>query len=222
MTDGEKMYRLIKVKDKIRIPPNRFGKGLNKSILEIAQEDYEGIIDEDVGLVLMVTNAKKNGDGHIILGDGAAYYEADLEMLTYKPSIHEIVEGHVSETTEFGAFVSIGAIDGLVHVSQIMDEFLDYDPKHGVFIGKSSKKKLTTSDSVIARIVTVSFKNTIADSKMGLTMRQPFLGKWDWVEKEIENKHKGKENKGEEKVEKAKIEKNERSEKKGKGYQRKR
>lgn len=198
------MYKIIKVSDKIRVPPERFGKRLNKAIVEITQEEYEGIIDEDFGIVVAVIDAKKIGEGSIILGDGGAYYETELELLTYKPEIHEIVEGQISETTEFGAFVSIGPMEGLIHVSQIMDEFLNYDPKNGVFIGKQSRKKLAVNDSTLGRIVTVSLKSTISDSKIGLTMRQPFLGKLEWIEKEIEDTRKGKKKKPAEKKEKKK------------------
>lgn len=210
------MYNIIKIRDKIRVPPNKFGKTLNKTILELTQEAYEGIIDEDIGLVVMVVNANKCGDGKIILGDGAAYYETELELLTYKPLLHELVEGQIGETTEFGAFVSIGAIDGLVHVSQIMDEFLDYDSKNSIFIGKSSKRKLSIGDPVLARVVTVSLKNTIADSKIGLTMRQPFLGKLEWINKEIEEKKGGGKKKEEKAKKKEKTEKETKNTKKKK------
>ncbi len=45
-------------------------------------------------------------------------------MLTYMPFVEEVVAGEVTELAEFGAFVRIGPIDGLVHVSQITNDFL--------------------------------------------------------------------------------------------------
>jgi DNA-directed RNA polymerase subunit E' len=36
--------------------------------------------------------------------------------------MQEIVEGEVVERVEFGAFVEIGPLDGLLHISQITDE----------------------------------------------------------------------------------------------------
>lgn len=187
------MYKIVKVKDKVRIPPQRFGKDLDQAILDLTREQYEGIIDEDVGIVIAVISTKKTGHGHVVLGDGAAYYETEADMLVYKPSMHELVEGIVNETTEFGAFVSVGPMEGLVHVSQMMDEYIDYDSKNNSFIGKETKRSLGKEDSVFARVVTISLKSTIADSKIGLTMRQPFLGKKEWVETEIKELKEGKE-----------------------------
>ncbi|MCX6798778.1 MAG: DNA-directed RNA polymerase [Candidatus Diapherotrites archaeon] len=175
------MYSIVKIKEKVRVPPKMFSDKLEKSILAIVQEEYEGLIDEDIGLVIAVTKVDSVGEGNIVLGDGAAYYEADVEMLVYKPFVHEIVEGNISEVTEFGAFVRISPIEGLIHVSQIMDDFINYDAKLPGFVGKKTKKKLVVDEVVLARIVSVSLKGNIQNSKIGLTMRQPFLGKQEWA-----------------------------------------
>ena len=58
------------------------------------------------------------------------------------------------------------------------------------FIGKRTNKKLLIDDVVIARIVSVSLKGNIQNSKIGLTMRQPYLGKEDDVKKELKEGHK--------------------------------
>ena len=178
------MYTLVKVKEKIRVPPKEFGGKLKETIQRIVQEEYEGIVDEDLGLVISVTGVDNVGEGKIVLGDGAAYYEAALELLMYKPIMHELVEGQVTEVTEFGAFVRISPIEGLVHVSQIMDDYINYDAKMPGFIGKKTNKKLTVDDEVLARVVTISLKGNIQNSKIGLTMRQPFLGKDSWIKKD--------------------------------------
>lgn len=174
------MYSIVKVREKVRVPPRLLGQKLENSILEIVQDDYEGLIDEDIGLVITVTKAGNIGEGKVVLGDGAAYYEADIELLVYKPFMHEVVEGDITEITEFGAFVRISPIEGLIHVSQIMDDYINYDAKMPGFVGKKTGKKLTVGDEVTARIVTISLKGNIQNSKIGLTMRQPFLGKDSW------------------------------------------
>jgi len=184
------MYTIYKVRDTVRVPPNEFGKDLKETLKQLVQKEYEGILDEDLGLVLTITDAENIGEGKVVPGDGAAYHEADLSILTYKPEVHEIVEGEVSEITEFGAFVRTGPIDGLVHVSQIMDDYINYDPKVPNFVGKDSGVKLGVGDRVTARIVTVSLKGTLSASKIGLTMRQEGLGKEDWKKAKKEDKRK--------------------------------
>jgi len=53
------------------------------------------------------------------------------------------------------------------------------------FIGKESSKILTVDDMVRGRIIAVSM-GTGRSGKLGLTMRQPFLGKIEWLINEIE------------------------------------
>jgi DNA-directed RNA polymerase subunit E' len=198
------MFRIVRVQDTVRVLPKYFGKSLEQSVLAITQEEYEGLLDEDLGIVVAVTKAKKIGEGRVVMGDGSAYFKAELDLLIFKPAVHEIVEGKVNEITEFGAFVSLGAMEGLIHVSQIMDEYLNYDAKGRQFVAKESKRSLKAEDTVLARVVTVSLKGSIQESKIGLTMRQPYLGKWDWIEREIEKEKKKKETKPKEEKEKKK------------------
>ena len=185
------MYVNYVITDTIRVPPAEIGGNLKKTILEQAKQVYEGVLDEDTGIVIAVTDVGKIGDGKIVPGDGAAYYDAEISLLAYKPKMHELVEGDISDVTEFGAFIKTGPLEGLIHVSQIMDDYINYDAKLPGFTGKETKKKLTTKDIVLARIVTISLKGTISSSKIGLTMRQEGLGKSDWSkidEKEKKNK----------------------------------
>lgn len=64
------------------------------------------------------------------MGDGAAYHEVTFNALFFKPELQEVVEGEVIEITEFGAFVRIGPMDGLAHVSQVTDDYITYDAKN--------------------------------------------------------------------------------------------
>ena len=122
------------------------------------------------------------GEGVVIMGDGAAYHDVEFNALIFKPEQQEIVVGEVIEIAEFGAFVRIGPMDGLVHVSQITDDYINYDARNSALIGKESNKILQQGDKVRARIVALSLKGkSIRDSKIGLTMRQPHLGSFEWI-----------------------------------------
>lgn len=175
------MYSIVTIRDTIRVPPTRFSGDLDSAILGIVREDIEGLVDQDIGVVVAVQHAEKMGEGKIIPGDASAYFDAKLTLLTYKPQVNEVVEGIVTEATEFGAFVKTGPVEGLVHVSQIADDFISFDAKLPGFVGRETKRTLKVGDQVTARIVSVSMKNTIPDSKIGLTMRQPGLGKKEWA-----------------------------------------
>ena len=79
--------------------------------------------------------------------------------------------------------MSMGPIRGMIHISQTMDDFVSFSDT-GVLTGKDGKKTLVQGDKCIARIVAISYKGE--DPKIGLTMRQPGLGKLDWVKAEKE------------------------------------
>ncbi len=187
------MFSVYSMNDTVRVPPKLLGGKLKGSVLKILQEEYEGLLDEDIGIVIAVFEVENIGEGKIVPGDGAVYFDSNAKMLVYKPEVHEVVEGTVSEVTEFGAFVKTGPIEALVHVSQIMDDYINYDGKNHLFIGKESNKKLGLNDILLARIITVSLKGNISSSKIGLTMRQLGLGKAEW--KEIDKREKEKKEK---------------------------
>lgn len=175
------MYQLVSLRENVRVPPDRFGKDLDDALLGILRQSYEGQLNRELGLVIAVTSVDEIGDGIIRPGDGAAHYDTLFKALTFKPEMNEIVLGKVIEIVEFGAFVSLGAMDGLVHVSQVTDDFLSYDEKGRRLVGKESKKSVIEGDMLRARIVAVSMKKS-QNQKIGLTMRQMGLGKMQWLE----------------------------------------
>ncbi|MAF89447.1 MAG: DNA-directed RNA polymerase [archaeon] len=179
------MYQIVRIEDMVRVPAEHFNEELEVTLKKILAEQYEGKLDREIGSLITVLDVKSDGIGRVIPGDGAAYYNASFRALTYKPELQEIVEGDVIEIVEFGAFVRLGPLDGLVHVSQITDDYLNYDEKGQRFMGKESKKTLENGDKVRARIVTISLKKA-KENKIGLTMRQPGLGKLDWINQKEE------------------------------------
>ena len=206
------MYKILTVEDMVRIPPRRFDEDLKEAIVSEFENTLAGRIDKNLGIILTVIDVDKIGEGKIIMGDGAIYYNATFDILVYQPVINEVVEGTVIEITEFGAFVNFGPMDGLIHISQVTEDFMSYDQKNSMLVGKETKKILKQGDKVRARIVTVSLKSKFSDSKIGLTMRQPYLGKLEWLE-EKRRKEKGKGEKIEKEVKKEKRHKKERKKK---------
>jgi DNA-directed RNA polymerase subunit E' len=173
------------MEDTIRIPPETFGNPLEEVGHQQVKSKYEGVVDEELGYVIAVTGVKVSPTGKIIPGDGATYHKVAFSLLTFYPKIQEIVEGEVVEVADFGAFVRIGPIDALLHVSQLMDDFISYDEKQGVLMGKETKRKLASGDQVRVRITAVSLGRAGSSGKIGVTARQPFLGKLEWIDNDI-------------------------------------
>ena len=179
------MYYMTKIEDTVRIPPYRFDEPLEDVAIETLNEAYNGKLDKELGLMVAVVGIEEMGEGTLIMGDGAAYYSVVFNAIFFKPEQQELIEGEVIEIAEFGAFVRIGPMDGLVHVSQVTDDYINYDSRGGSLIGKESGKILSEGDLVRARIVALSLKGkSTRDIRIGLTMRQPNLGKFEWIEAE--------------------------------------
>ena len=175
------MYYMVKIKNTIRIPPAEMTEDLDEVSKRIVQDVFEGTMDKDYGLIVMTQNVKRIGEGRILHGDGAIYQQVEFEALTFKPELHEVVDGIVCDIVEFGAFCHIGPLDALVHKSQIMDDHIVIDVENKRMEGKQTKKNLKVGDKIRARIVTISLNEmNPRESKIGLTMRQPGLGKEEW------------------------------------------
>lgn len=200
------MFKLVTLEDTIRIPPETFGNPLEAVGYQQVKAKYEGMVDEELGYVIAVTDVKVSPVGKIIPGDGAAYHKVSFSLLTFYPKIQEVVEGEIVEIADFGAFVRIGPIDALLHVSQLMDDFISHDEKQGVLLGKETKRKLTSGDQARVRITAVSLGRAGSSGKIGVTARQPFLGKLEWVEKEVQQIKETVEKRAAEKEEKGQKE----------------
>lgn len=194
------MFFKTKLKDHIRVPPNLFGEDMEAAMTKMIKEKYEGYISQDLGIVIDVSGVGTVGTGTVIPGDGASYYDVEFELLTFRPELQEVVLGKVKDIADFGAFMSIGPIEGMIHISQTMDDFVSLS-KDKVLLGKDSKRSLKVNDLCRARIVASSFKD-ITNPKVGLTMRQAGLGKLEWLEEDLAKKaakSKAKEEKKEKK-----------------------
>jgi DNA-directed RNA polymerase subunit E' len=185
------LYFISKIEDTVRIPPYRFDEPLEEVAIETLNETYVGKIDKKLGLMVTVKDIEEIGVGKVIMGDGAAYHDITFTALFFKPDLHEIIEGEVIEIAEFGAFVRMGPMDGLVHVSQVTDDYINYDGKRGALLAKESKKTLEEGNKVRSRVVALSLKGRSSkEIKIGLTMRQPGLGRFEWIEQEKRKKKK--------------------------------
>lgn len=81
----------------------------------------------------------------------------------------DVLEGKVQRLTDFGAFVDIGGIDGLVHVSQLSHEHVD-KPSDVVSEGETVKVKILSIDRDSER-VSLSIKETLPGPWSDITLK---------------------------------------------------
>lgn len=180
------MFYRVEMEDFIRVPPTDLDRPIEEAIMEQLNEKYSGYVSNDLGIVIGPETFHEVGEGKVLHEDGGVYYKTRFTLITFKPELHEVVVGRITDITDFGAFVDIGPIDGMTHVSQTMDDFVSFS-KDKVLQGKNSKKTLKVNDLVRAMIVAVSYKDP-TNPKIGLTMRRALLGKPEWWQKEEEKK----------------------------------
>lgn len=187
------MYVIASKEDVVRIPPNLLGEDFEGLAARLTQESFQNKVEGDGSYTVLVRNIECVGDGRIIHGDGAVYQKVKFETVMFRPMLHEVVEGTVCEVLKFGAFVRFGPLDGLLHISQIMDDRIDVDVDGRRLVGKDTKRELRLGDSIRARIVSLSInERSPRESKIGLTMRQPGMGKLEWIQEERKKKEEKK------------------------------
>ena len=183
------MYKRVRLKDTVEVPPEALGDVSPELVKRLLQDKLEGRMDEKVGSVVSVTEVHDIGEGTVLPNRPGVYYEAEFDAVTYDPQMQEVVDGTVVEVVEFGAFVGIGPVDGLLHVSQISDEYLAFDGENQQLASNESNRTLGVDDAVRARIVTKSIdERNPRDSKIGLTAKQVGLGKHGWLTEEHEER----------------------------------
>jgi len=197
------MFYVTEIEDYIRVEPKLFGIPTIEAVEKQLRETYANYYDKEIGKVVAVIDVLKVGEGVIIPGDGAVYYVSNFKLLTWKPELHEIVHGTIAEIANFGAFIDMGMLRGMIHISQTMEDYVSFS-KSNTLMGKTSKRTLKQGDLCVARIVAISHKGE--EPKIGLTMRQPGLGKIEWIKEDQQRKERAdkKAAKDEEKAEKGK------------------
>lgn len=175
-------YKKFDVEGIVSVSPLNLSGDLKDILKEQLSINYDGVIDKDIGLIITITEVLEHSEGEIIPGDSDVFFRVKFRVISFLPKLHEIMKGRVTQATDFGAFINIGPFEGLCHVSQVMPDFNSYNPELPGFFAKESKKTLVVEDKVLSRISNISFKKTIAETKIGLSMRQSGLGKNEWQE----------------------------------------
>ena len=87
--------------------------------------------------------------------------EAKRQAVMEKLVAGDVVEGKVARLTNFGAFIDLGGVDGLVHVSEISYERVN-KPADALKVGQEVKVKVLSVDAEKGRI-SLSIKQTLPE-----------------------------------------------------------
>jgi len=198
------MFYKVTVNDHVRVPPKVFHLSTKDAVIQRIKKKYDGFISKEFGVVIDVADVQDIKEGIVIPGDGASYFDTTFDLYIFKPEMHEVLYSNVRDIADFGAFMNLGPIEGMIHIGQTMDDYVSFS-KDKVLVGKETKRILKVGDRCKARVVAISYKD-VTNPKIALTMRQPMLGKVEWIEEDIVKPGKPAEEKKERKGKKGKKE----------------
>lgn len=125
-------------------------------VSQLAAEHYPRVSDADKDEILTKLNALVNQpirvrildlnrrDNKLIFSEKEAVRD-DMQSRLTKLKVGDVVEGVITGVIDFGAFVNVDGIEGLVHISEISWERVE-DPRKYVKIGDVVKAKIIAID----------------------------------------------------------------------------
>jgi len=137
------------------------------TIHRIIREYIEDTIDEKrkKKLTAFVKYASKQSSETEVVAQEAEREVDDLKKAEYmKERIGEVYEGIISSVTPFGMFVELeNTIEGLLHVSSLLDDYYYHDEKHHCFIGERKRRIFRLGDLIKIRVAKVSVEDRTID-----------------------------------------------------------
>ena len=78
--------------------------------------------------------------------------------------IGEEFEGMISSITQFGFFVELpNTVDGLVHITELTDDYYHYDEKNLMLVGEMTGKTYKLSDKVKIKVLSCNKQEKTID-----------------------------------------------------------
>ncbi|WP_276957867.1 30S ribosomal protein S1 [Allomeiothermus silvanus] len=167
---------MVTVKEKVKGGLVAFVEGV-RAFLPASQVDLKRTpeLDEYVGqsfpVKIIELNRKK---GRVILSRRAVVEEEQKSLranLLSQLKPDDVVEGQVVEVTEFGVFVALGGVDGLVHRSEITWGRFTH-PKEVIQKGQTVRAKVLSVDPERER-VNLSIKALVSDPWLTVSEKYP-------------------------------------------------
>lgn len=108
--------------------------------------------------------AKQSSETEIVAQEAEREVD-DLKKAEYmQERIGEVYTGIISSVTPFGLFVELeNTIEGLIHVSSLLDDYYYYDEDHHCFIGERKRRVFRLGDAVKIRVAKVNIDERTID-----------------------------------------------------------
>lgn len=101
------------------IPNSQLSRNNQSNSKENSEKHFQGLIGQKISTKIIEVDRKRN---RLIMSERAAGQEiraAEREKILSKLKVGDICDGRVVNLANFGAFIDIGGIEGLVHLSEL-------------------------------------------------------------------------------------------------------
>ncbi|SEN42375.1 small subunit ribosomal protein S1 [Amphibacillus marinus] len=133
-------------------------------------DDFSSYQDQELTLKVAELDRDKNRVilSHRAVVEAEAAVQKEQRIATLQEG--EIVEGRVARLTDFGVFVDLGGIDGLVHISQLSHEHVE-----------KASDVVTENDTISVKILSIDSES----ERISLSLKATLPGPWEDVEAKI-------------------------------------
>ncbi|BAM47363.1 MAG: 30S ribosomal protein S1 [Amphibacillus sp.] len=133
-------------------------------------EDFSTYLDTELTLKVVELDRSKN---RVILSHRAVVEEESEKLKEQRlASLEEgqVVEGKVARITDFGAFIDLGGIDGLVHISELAHEHVNH-----------ASDVISEGETVKVKVLSVD----VESERISLSIKATLPGPWAGIEDKI-------------------------------------
>lgn len=128
---------------------------LNNSITEKRMKKLTGFVKYA---------AKQSSETEIVAQEAEREVD-DLKKAEYMADrVGETFEGIISSVTSFGMFVELpNTVEGLLHISNLVDDYYYFDEKHHCFIGERKRRIFRLGDAIKIKVAKVNIDERTID-----------------------------------------------------------
>ncbi len=133
-------------------------------------EDFSTYLDTELTLKVVELDRSKN---RVILSHRAVVEEESEKLKEQRlASLEEgqVVEGKVARITDFGAFIDLGGIDGLVHISELAHEHVNH-----------ASDVISEGETVKVKVLSID----VESERISLSIKATLPGPWAGIEDKI-------------------------------------
>ncbi|HHU20269.1 MAG TPA: 30S ribosomal protein S1 [Bacilli bacterium] len=133
-------------------------------------DDFSSYLDTELSLKVVELDRSKN---RVILSHRAVVEEKNEQQKEARLSSlaeGQVVEGKVARITDFGAFIDLGGIDGLVHISELAHEHVEH-----------ASDLLKEGETIKVKVLSVDQET----ERISLSVKATLPGPWENIEDKI-------------------------------------